>query len=171
MEYHAYLLTLYEKEYFWFDSNRHEINESPFIDHGAMNIFITECYKKKKVPKESFFKKWTLRVFILEKTKQPNIKYMKFLSEMAPANCVPLTFFAMILSQANDPSIINQIRNFVKIIRILVFSNLFFDDKRCQTKPYQNLMRKWMSYSLAMAFNEIKNDLNMLKISLIKEKK
>ena len=96
---------------------------------------------------------------------------MKFLSEMAPANCVPLTFFAMILSQANDPSIINQIRKIVKIIRILVFLNLFFDDKRCQTKPYQNLMRKWMSYSLAMAFNEIKNDLNMLRISLIKEKK
>ena len=55
MEYHAYLLTLYEHEYWWFDSNRHKINQSPFIDQGAIDIFITECYKKKKVPKESFF--------------------------------------------------------------------------------------------------------------------
>lgn len=56
MEYHAYLLTLYEKEYYWFDSNRHNMSESPFIDHGAIDSFITECYKKKKVRKESFFK-------------------------------------------------------------------------------------------------------------------
>ena len=57
MEYHAYLLTLYEQEYVWFDSNRHKINESPFIDHGAIDHFITEVYNKKNIRKESFFQK------------------------------------------------------------------------------------------------------------------
>ena len=77
------------------------------------------------------------------------MKRFQFLSEMGKANCCPLTFFAIILSQAIHPSVVSQIR--------------------CKIDPFQNLMRRWMAYGLAMASNKIKPDINLLKIELIPE--
>ena len=47
---------MFEHEYFWFDSNRHEIKNSPFIHEGSIMNFIDNCYKIKKRPKGGFEK-------------------------------------------------------------------------------------------------------------------
>ena len=47
---------MFEHEYFWFDSNRHEIKNSPFIHEGSILNFIDNCYKIKNKPKDGFEK-------------------------------------------------------------------------------------------------------------------